>query len=122
MNNKVLLETRTVIINHIGDKIIEEFEKYVESSGDTNLEIRMCSYNYLNPILEELKTFPNMDSKGKVNFLKEVRNYIRSKGFSCQLYIKTFSYEPTGRLIILIELRKNNIFQRFIRFILAKDI
>lgn len=88
MNNKVLLETRTVIINHIGDRIIEKFEKYVESSGDTNLEIRMYSYNYLNPILEELKSFSSMDSKGKVNFLKEVRNYIRSKGFSCQLYIK----------------------------------
>lgn len=122
MNNKVLLETRTVIINHIGDKIIEEFEKYVESSGDTNLRIRMYSYNYLNPILEELKSFSSMDSKGKVNFLKEVRNYIRSKGFTCRLYIETFSYEPTSRLIILIELRKNNIFQRFIRFILAKDI
>lgn len=122
MNNKVLLETRTVIINHMGDRIIEEFEKYVESSGDTNLRIRMYSYNYLNPILEELKSFSSMDSKGKVNFLKEVRNYIRSKGFSCQLYIETFSYEPTSRLIILIELRKNNIFQRFIRFILAKDI
>ena len=70
MNNKVLLETRTVIINHIGDRIIEKFEKYVESSGDTNLEIRMYSYNYFNPILEELKNFSSMDHKGKVNFLK----------------------------------------------------
>lgn len=120
MNNKVLLETRTVIINHIGDRIIEKFEKYVESSGDTNLEIRMYSYNLLNPILEELKKFPSMDYKGKVNFLKEVRNYIRDKGFSCK--VKSTYYEYNTNFIIIIGLKRPNIFQRFIRFILAKDI
>lgn len=120
MDNKILLETRTVIINHIGDRIIEKFEKYVESSGDTNLEIRMYCYNCLNPILEELKGFLSMDYKGKVNFLKEVRDYIRDKGFSCQ--VKSTYHEYNTNLNIIIGLKRPNIFQRFIRFILAKDI
>lgn len=120
MDNKILLETRTVIINNIGDRIIEKFEKYVESSGDTNLEIMMYCYNRLNPILEELKGFLSMDYKGKVNFLKEVSDYIRDKGFSCQ--VKSTYHEYNTNLIIIIGLKRPNIFQRFIRFILAKDI
>lgn len=113
MNNNEVLSLSEEKVKEFGDSLIKDFSEYVRSTG-----LRIYSYNFMDrSVFDEYydgNKYYVVSGESKVNLLKLVRKYIKSKGFKCKLRDIYYS----GDLIeasLMIEVKERSLISRLFR-------